>query len=170
MQLRLRVPKGAAWYARSAPLLMEARLTPAAIEAAAARMNLYMLACILEAVTRVGSPVDAVDNHGNTPLHCAVWGQMTQRSSSLAKAQCLLAAGCSPYAENAHGSTPLHFACQAADAMLVRELLRAGADVTAISKQRPRLGGVDIDPLMSMLQMLLAAGVELTVQPDPEDF
>jgi hypothetical protein len=107
MQLRLRVPKGAAWYARSAPLLMEARLTPAAIEAAAARMNLYMLACILEAVTRVGSPVDAVDNHGNTPLHCAVWGQMTQRSSSLAKAQCLLAAGCSPYAENAHGSTPL---------------------------------------------------------------
>eukprot|EP00584_Thalassiosira_punctigera_P005072 CAMPEP_0172533702 /NCGR_PEP_ID=MMETSP1067-20121228/6315_1 /TAXON_ID=265564 ORGANISM="Thalassiosira punctigera, Strain Tpunct2005C2" /NCGR_SAMPLE_ID=MMETSP1067 /ASSEMBLY_ACC=CAM_ASM_000444 /LENGTH=182 /DNA_ID=CAMNT_0013318375 /DNA_START=280 /DNA_END=828 /DNA_ORIENTATION=+ len=72
-----------------------------------------------------GANVNAKDNLGRTPLHCASLG------GHAAVAEALLASGADNNAKNDAGSTPLLHASSMGHAVVVEALLASGADINS---------------------------------------
>ena len=80
----------------------------------------------IKALIRAGADPDAIDDHGNTPLHMAAgwWGKTAQ-------ARALLEVGANVNAVNDSGSTPLHQAALRKNAGMVAMLIEAAAELFA---------------------------------------
>ncbi|VDM39889.1 unnamed protein product [Toxocara canis] len=78
---------------------------------------------LLEALIEVGAPIDVPDEHGETPLLCAVL------MDDLETASLLLSNKCNVNAVSKENDTPLGIACRRKNLILIGRLLDAGADV-----------------------------------------
>ncbi len=77
---------------------------------------------ILEVLLENGADVDAIDDNGVVPLHCAI------RRCFLDAVEVLIANGVDVNLRDKEGLTPLHVAAQEGYPAVVEELLKAGAD------------------------------------------
>ena len=76
-----------------------------------------------------GADVNAVDDHGNTPLHLAAY------QSKDSAARFLLSLGADLEAKNHNGETPLHMAVRAQNLRTTKDLLLKGANRDARSNK-----------------------------------
>lgn len=112
----------------------EYRNGPTALHVLASADNWWQLEGIKYLITR-GADVNALDGHGNTPLHIAAqgrqWDRMSKESGTWRadSVELLLQLGADPNIVDKAGLTPLHKASTAPDIM--RKLLEKGADATA---------------------------------------
>ena len=122
----------------------------------------------IKALIRAGADPDAIDDHGNTPLHMAAgwWGKTAQ-------ARALLEAAANVNAVNDSGSTPLHQAALRKNAGMVAMLIDAHADLFA----RDRYGMTPLEvarqkkeaeEVIEYLKAAEAAARNLAAAADPD--
>ncbi|MCC6358742.1 MAG: ankyrin repeat domain-containing protein [Phycisphaerales bacterium] len=117
-------------------------------------MDTYEVLCNHEADTRLR------DNDGCLPLHAAA------RSGGVAATKALLTADSAPDSvgkKDKQGKTPLHLAAASGEAVVVNDLLSAGADVNAMDKEKQTplhaaVAGEEVS--IDVLKALLAAGAD----------
>jgi ankyrin repeat protein len=83
---------------------------------------------VAESLIEMGAPINAQNNHGETPIHIAAVKHIQPASAAL---RVLIANGADVNARNNAGETPLHLAALSQNEEAERALLMAHADVTA---------------------------------------
>jgi len=124
----------------------------------------------IEKVIRDGADVNAIDKHGNTPLHYAAQSLFSGPLVDL-----LLEHGANVNAVNIYGASSLHFASSCGGAENVRTLVQYGADVNAIDDDDNTslislvCSGADTDMVKDAMKVLLGAGANIDVQDMDKD-
>jgi ankyrin repeat protein len=83
---------------------------------------------IVELLIAQGADVDAVDDDGSTPLHCAAWPMYGGQPATVALVELLLARGANANATDDSGDTPLYIAAYVDEPDSVETLLKRHAD------------------------------------------
>lgn len=120
----------------------------------------------LRRLLAAGGRIDVSDSRGNTPLHSlAAVVQAEQSGHRADMAQLLIGRGLAVDGRNTHSETPLHLAVIGEDATLVKALLDAGANLSALDNVgRSALHRAAWWGHVPNLKLLIAAGAKLDAQ------
>jgi ankyrin repeat protein len=111
---------------------------------------------VVTALLAAGAPVNATDDHGSTPLHCATKKEVAEQ---------LLAAGADVHTQTKQWFTPLHCASEMGQAEVIKLLLAKNAAVDARNlKDETPLYRASLQGNTNVIEPLVAAGADINAR------